>query len=63
MVGDLFDSPWKILIVAVVILVLESFKGGGDRQGTRTAPLVQAVPQRPPVPVACRPRPAPPRCL
>jgi sec-independent protein translocase protein TatA len=22
MVGDLFDSPWKILIVAVVILVL-----------------------------------------
>jgi sec-independent protein translocase protein TatA len=22
MVGDLFDSPWKILIVAVVIIVL-----------------------------------------
>jgi sec-independent protein translocase protein TatA len=22
MIGDLFDSPWKILIVAVVILVL-----------------------------------------
>ena len=22
MVGDLFDSPWKILIIAVVILVL-----------------------------------------
>ena len=22
MIGDLFDSPWKILIVAVVIIVL-----------------------------------------
>jgi Sec-independent protein translocase protein TatA len=22
MIGDLFDSPWKILIVAVVLIVL-----------------------------------------
>ena len=22
MIGDLFDSPWKILIIALVILVL-----------------------------------------
>ena len=42
MIGDLFDSPWKILIVAVVIIVLfgskklpSAARSLGDRKSTR----------------------------
>jgi len=36
MIGDLFDSPWKILIVAVVLIVLfgsigQVYPTGGGR--------------------------------
>jgi hypothetical protein len=31
MVGDLFDSPWKILIVALVIIVLFGSKKASVR--------------------------------
>jgi len=30
MIGDLFDSPWKILIVAVVLIVLVGSKNLPD---------------------------------
>jgi Sec-independent protein translocase protein TatA len=35
MIGDLFDSPWKILIVAVVLIVLFGSKKLGAIQGAR----------------------------
>ena len=34
MIGDLFDSPWKILIVAVVLIVLF----GSKKLPTRRVP-------------------------
>ena len=38
MIGDLFDSPWKILIVAVVLIVLFGSKKRLDAACSSAAP-------------------------
>ena len=42
MVGDLFDSPWKILIVAVVIIVLFGSRKLPDAARSLDAPHCDA---------------------
>ena len=32
MIGDLFDSPWKLLIIALVIIVLFGQRGSRPRR-------------------------------
>ena len=39
MIGDLFDSPWKILIIALVIIVLSGSKKLCHTDGQRVPAL------------------------
>jgi Sec-independent protein translocase protein TatA len=67
MIGDLFDSPWKVLIVAVVLIVLfgskklpDAARLHQDETDAKTAPASTPQTQFPAAELTASPAPAAP---